>query len=379
MNRLDRYLFVQHLGPFGFFTLALAGILWLAQTLPLVEIVIDSGRSGLIFLEFSSLLLPNVLSMILPISAFIATIFTVNKLYTESEMVVAMAAGVSPIRIAKSTLLFGIFVMMGMYIVVIALLPIANTRLGDQIQIIKRDALGTFLREKQFIHPAPGITIYIKDSSKAGEIIGMFLHDQRDPNSPVTYSAHQALLQQNQNGDKLELRLVMSNGIAQRYSVKENTVNTVEFSQFVFDLSDLVNQTHSRNRLPVEYTLPELLAPQKLIDAGATRPFGAYFAEGHNKLAQPMLALILPLFAVAMLLSAKYRRSGLGVRITITSVLGITALILTLAAKSWVSAEPGQYLAAYFPPLITLLVAGMLLLRANNKGHWKTRVLKGGE
>ncbi len=377
MNRLDRYLFLQHLGPFGFFTLALAGILWLAQTLPLVEIVIDSGRSGLIFLEFSSLLLPNVLSMILPISAFIATIFTVNKLYTESEMVVAMAAGVSPMRIAKSTLIFGIFVMMGMYIVVIALLPIANTRLGDQIQIIKRDALGTFLREKQFIHPAQGITIYIKSSSKAGEIIGMFLHDQRDPNSPVTYSAHQALLQQDQNGDKLELRLVMSNGIAQRYFVKENTVNTVEFSQFVFDLSDLVNQTNTRNRLPVEYTLPELLAPQKLIDAGATRPFGAYFAEGHNKLAQPMLALILPLFAVAMLLSAKYRRAGLGMRITVTSVLGITALILTLAAKSWVSAEPSQYLAAYLPPLITLLVASLLLLHANNKGQWKTRVLEG--
>lgn len=365
MNRLDRYLFLQLLGPFGFFTLALTGILWLAQTLPLVSIIIDNGRSGLVFLEFSTLLLPNVLAMILPISAFIATIYTLNRLYSESEMVVVMSAGLSPWQIAKSTAAFGLAVTIALYIIVITLLPGANTRLGDQIDLIKQDALGSLLREKQFIHPASGVTIYISEASKAGEIQGLFLHDQRDKAFPTTYSARQALLLQDTKDGEVELRLIMSNGIIQRYSEVDNTVNTVEFEQFVYDLSGFAGQNRGRNRLPIEYTLTELFDAQGLIDNGARRSFGTYIAEAHNKLAQPMLALALPLFALALMLTAKYRRSGYTGRIIVISVLGITALILSLAAKSMVSTNPEIYYVAYIPVAFVLVISVLILLRAS--------------
>lgn len=361
VNKLDRYIFLQLLGPFGFFTLALAGILWLAQTLPLVAIIIDNGKSGLIFLEFSTLLLPNVLSMILPISAFTATIFTINRLFSESEMVVVMAAGLSPMRIAKSTAAFGLLVMLAMYIVVIALLPIANTRLGDEILLLKQDALGSLLKEKQFLHPIDGVTIFIQEASKAGEILGMFLHDQRDQDSHVTYSAKRALLLQDNNEGDVELRLVMSSGVIQQFSPMDNTINTIEFEQFVFDLSDLVQKNPNRNRMPVEYRLGELLDAQTIIDNGGRRALGTYIAEAHNKLAQPILALALPLLAVAMLLSAKYRRSGYAARIVVISVLGIFGLIVSMTTKSWVSADPGIYYVSYFPAVIVLLVSLFIL------------------
>jgi len=365
VNRLDRYIFLQLLAPFGFFTLALAGILWLGQTLPLVELIIDNGRSGFIFLEFSVLILPNVLLLVLPVSAFIASLYAVNKLFGESEMVVIMSAGLSPMRIARPVFFYGMFVATAMYILVLALAPTANTRLADKIDAIRKDAVNSLLREKRFIHPEKGLTIFIRDSSKAGEIQGLFLNDQRDPAFPVTYSAQEALLLK----DEDELRLVMSKGVMQRYSPADNTLNLVEFENFVFDLTSLLKRTSNRFREPIEFGLRELLDPQALIASGVKHPIGVLVAELHNRLAQPLLGLALPLLAAALLLTAKYRRSGFAVRIAGTSFLGLFVVTASLMVKSIITTVPALFWVAYIPAAGSLLYAATLLILATSRGR----------
>lgn len=358
MNLLDRYLLTQLLGPFGFFTLALAGIFWLAQVLPLVEIIIDNGRAGFIFLEFSALILPNVLVIVFPVAAFIATIYTVNRMFSDSEMVVVMSAGLSPLKIAKATFVFGMMVMAAMYVLILLLQPIAITRLGNQIQSLRQNAAAALLREKQFMHPIDGVTIYIRESSNIGEISGLFLHDQRDLNYPSTYSADQALLLQ----DEDELRLVMSHGSLQRHDRRADTLNAVDFEQFVFDLSDLVKPLDQRNRAPIEYKVPELLNPQGIIDSGGNRDVATYMAEAHNKIALPLLGLVLPMIAVSLMLSAKYKRSGFGARITLVALLGLLTIAFTLMIKTWVIANPDAYLISYLPAALACIFAASSLI-----------------
>ena len=369
MNRLDRYLLTQLLGPFGFFALALAGILWLAQVLPLIEIIIDSGKTGLIFLEFSVLILPNVLVIVLPIAAFIATIYSINRMFSETELVVVMSAGLSPLRIAKATLIFGAGVMIAMFVLILFLQPVATTRLGERTDQLRRDAAAALLKEKQFIHPSSGLTVYIQESSNAGEVLGLFLNDQRDPNAPVTYAADEALLLQ----DDEELRFVMSNGTMQRYNTEAQTLDIVEFDQFVLDLTELIKVHSGRNRLPIEYTISELLNPQTIVDQGGTRGYDTYFAEAHNKLAIPFLGFALPLLAASLLLTAKYRRSGFGMRITLISVIGMLALTFTLLSKTSVIATPSLYPISYAPNLIVVILGFAVLFAASNprKGNQK--------
>ncbi len=360
MNRLDRYLFITQLGPFGFFALALTGIIWLAQTLPLMEIIIDNGHSGFIFLEFATLILPNVLVVVLPVAVFASTLFTVNKLFGESEMVVILSSGLSPTRIIRATVAVGVMVMLAMVVLLVVLQPRSTTRLADRIAEVRQDFVGSLLREKQFIHPSAGITIYIKDSSKVGEIDGLFLNDQRDAANPVTYSAKQALLLQ----DEDELRLVMYQGIMQRYSTVEKNLNIIEFDQFIFDLSGILGETRDRNVPPLEHSISELLNPDAIIANGGKYSVAAYTAEAHQKMALPLLGLVLPIYAFAMLITASYKRTGLGLRIALTGGSGVFIVGLTLMIKTWVIANPTMYLFSYAPPLLCLLLA-MLLLSKN--------------
>ena len=67
MNRLDRYIFEQLLGPFGFFALVYTGIFWLAQSIRLIEIVISNDQSVWELLEVSALILPTVMMFVIPL------------------------------------------------------------------------------------------------------------------------------------------------------------------------------------------------------------------------------------------------------------------------------------------------------------------------
>ncbi|OUS08321.1 hypothetical protein A9Q96_02355 [Rhodobacterales bacterium 52_120_T64] len=359
MNRLDRYLFLTQLGPFGFFALALTGIIWLSQTLPLMEIIIDNGESGFIFLEFATLILPNVLIIVLPVAVFASTLFTINRLFGESEMVVILSSGLSPTRIIRSTVVIGILAMLAMVVLLVVLQPRSTTQLANRIAEVRQNFVGTLLREKQFIHPTTGVTIYIKESSQAGEIDGLFLNDERDPINPVTYSAKQALLLKDDN----ELRLVMHQGVMQRYSMIEKNLNTIEFDQFIFDLDGIIGKTQVRDPKPVEYFISELLNPAQIVAGGGKYNQSTYWAEAHIKLVLPLLGLVLPIYAFAMLMTASYKRTGLGLRIAVTGGSGMFIVGLTLMIKTWVATNPDMYLVSYAPPIVCLVLAVLVLTK----------------
>lgn len=83
----------QLLMLFGFFSLVLVSVYWVNRAVSLFDQLIGDGQSAVVFLEFTLLTLPNVIRLVLPISAFVATVYVVNRLITDSELVVMQAAG----------------------------------------------------------------------------------------------------------------------------------------------------------------------------------------------------------------------------------------------------------------------------------------------
>ena len=68
-----------------YFSFVLVGILWLVQSMPRLDDVISNGQSGLVFIKISILIFPQVMLIILPISAFASTIYALHKLNSESN------------------------------------------------------------------------------------------------------------------------------------------------------------------------------------------------------------------------------------------------------------------------------------------------------
>jgi len=362
LSRLNRYILIRLLGPFGFFALIFTGVIWLTQAIRLIDTVLNNGQSALVFVEFSSLLLPRVLVVVMPLAAFSAALYTINRLYTDSELVVVLAAGQSPLKLLRPLLIFGFIIMSIMYLVTLYLVPFSSTRLAERSFEIQDELTNSLIVEGKFLHPSPGITFFIRDTSQIGEMEGLFLNDQTDPNGTITYSAKKALLAK----DGERARLIMFEGIAQRYQPSTRRMDTIQFEQFAYDLSDMIAQSETRNRKPVEYFVSEILDKD---GPPVSERFSAghYLSEAHEKLSAPLLALTLPLIALGSVLVGGFRRGGIGSRITagVCILVGIEAL--TIIAKSAIRTNSDVWPLAYLPPLITVAIAMTMIWSMSRK------------
>lgn len=349
MKRLDRYIVQALVGALWFFVLVFTGVIWLTQAVRLVDTVIASGQGAKVFLEFSALVLPQVFVIVLPLSGMGAALYALNRLFTDSELVVMMGAGLGPLAMLKPVAIFGATIGVAMLVVMTVLVPRSGALLSERTQAIRSDLANALIVERQFLHPAEGLTLFITDTNRTGEMAGIFLNDQRDPQRPVTYSAKKALLLR--EGE--EARLVMLEGVALAPGATPTQLTSVRFDQFVFDLSDLLKDQAERVRRPSEYSVPELLWPTPEMLAVSRYSLGDYVTEGHYKLAMPLLSATYPLIALVTLLAGGFRRSGFGRRVIVAVGVATLLQIVLFAARGRVPGEPSLWPAMYVPVLLS--------------------------
>ncbi|MEM8817953.1 MAG: LptF/LptG family permease, partial [Pseudomonadota bacterium] len=137
MTRLNRYVYRQMIGPFLFFVLVFTGVIWLSQSLRVIETVVNNGQSALVFLEFTALLLPRVMTVVLPVAAFAATLYTINRLFGDSEIVVMFAAGISGHALLRPILMFTITLTLVLLAISIYVVPLSQREMRDRISEVR--------------------------------------------------------------------------------------------------------------------------------------------------------------------------------------------------------------------------------------------------
>ena len=359
MNRLDRYILRQLLFAFGFFVLVFTGVVWLTQAVRLIDTVIAGGQSATVFLTFSALVLPQVFIIVLPLSGIGAALYALNKLYMDSELIVMMTSGLGPAALLRPVVAFGGLIAAAMAVVMIVLVPLAGSALAERTQAIRSDLANALIVERQFLHPINGLTLFITDTGAGGEMAGIFLNDQRDPEQTVTYSAERAQLLR--EGD--EARLVMLDGVALTLGAAGAELNSVSFDQFVFDLSEILNKERVRVPRPSEYPVLTLLSPTPEMLASDRFGRGDFIAEGHYKLAMPMLALIYPMIALVTLLAGGYRRSGFGRRVIVAIGVAVIIQVTMFLVRARVEERAELWPLMYLPVLLGIVYVGALLVR----------------
>lgn len=355
MNEIDRYLFRSLLGPFFFFALVLTGLVWLTQSLNVIDTVVNRGQSALVFAELTALLLPLVLSAALPISAFAATLYTMHRLYAESEIVVMLSAGMSAIRLARPVAVFGLLVTAAMLSDTLYLMPSASQHMKSRVAELRGDLASALIRDGRFLNPSDGLTVYVREIPRSGEMLGVFAHDQRDPKREVTYSAQRAALVSTEEGP----RLIMFDGMGQTRDKETGELSVLRFDRFVFDMSEFVTDPTKRSRKPSEHFIGDLLNPPADLDA-KTR--ARWLVEGYEQMTAPLYGLALPLVALAILLGGGHRRRGYERRIGAAAAAALFIRLGGFAIKGAASSQEWMAPLLFAPPALATIAACMALM-----------------
>ena len=358
MARFDRYLLSHLLALFGFFSLVLVAVYWVNRAVGLFDQLIGDGQSALVFLEFSLLTLPNVIRLVLPVSAFAACLYAINRLMQESELVVMQATGFSAFRLARPVLWFGAIVVAMQLVLLNLLVPMSQARLAERSAEISENITSRFLNEGRFMHPSKGITIYIREITPLGELNDLFLADERSPDERVVYTARKALLVRGETAP----RLVMLDGAAQRLTRDDTRrIALTRFSTFTMDLSGVVGAKDARKRQMKELTTAELLSADPALIAVTGETEGAFQAEIHTRIAGSLLGLAAPLLGFGFLMLGGYSRFGLWRQIA-GAVVGLILLqMVNTATSGAVLRDDRMWALNYAAPVLGTL-AGLALL-----------------
>ena len=366
MQKVSGYILRRSTVAFLFVTLSLVCAIWLMQSLRLIDLIVNRGLPFSMFLYMSMLMLPTFLALILPVSLFTAVLFAYNRLTMDSELLVMRAAGISQTGLSKSAFLLAGIVTVIIYSLTLYLLPLSFREFKDRQVTIRNDFSTVLLQEGVFTELATGITVFVRERGAEGELLGVLVHDGRNPEKPVTMMAENGALVRTDEGPQV----IMVNGNRQEVSKDSGALSLLYFDRYVLDVHSVDKTLDKRWREPRERFLDELFFPD-MTDGNNQFNAAKLRAEGHQRLTLPIYALTFTVIALAALLSGDYARRGLGKRIT-------TAILLIVAIQG--AALGFTNLAARFPwlvPLIYLnallpLIGGIIVLFRPKKGTFGT-------
>jgi lipopolysaccharide export system permease protein len=369
VTRLDRYILAQLLRVFGFFSLVLVSVYWVNRAVSLFDQLISDGQPLRVFLEFTALSLPMLIRTVLPIAAFVAATYVTLSLLRNSEIAVAQAAGISPLRLARPVVVFGLIVTAFLVVLMHFLIPEARTQLARRQAEVAQNITSGLLQDGVFQHPAEGVTFFINEITPEGVMRGIYLSDARSQMQRVDYTARTALIVPDRSGPKL----VMIDGQAQLHDRRSGRLSVTGFGDFTYDLSALAGPA-GRERSVQELPTAALFAPTPalLSETGATEAQVRF--ELVSRFVDGFAAVAAALIGFASLVAGGFSRLGFWREVVLA--VALMAVVQTLSnalaapamrsvALSWLGIVP-----------VTLAIGAALALIG-----WamRTRRMRGGD
>jgi lipopolysaccharide export system permease protein len=357
MKRLTRYVGRQIALAILFITIALTLSVWLTQTLRFIDTIVNSGLPlGLTF-EFLILLIPGLLSIILPIAVFVGVMFVYWKLMNDRELVVMQSVGLSPIALARPALMVAAIATGIAYGLSLYLLP-TSYRSFKEFQIrIRNDFAQILLPEGVFSNVSDGLTIYARQRGDGGVLQGLIVYDGREAGRPIIYTAVEGIVSSTATGP----RLTMQDGTYQDTDPALGHISILYFDRMAISVADPSGLQGQRTLTAWERYLPELFNPVDLPPGDPLRR--VLIVEGHQRLLYPLYTLTFAMLGLALIAPAASDRSRqrLAMAAASLAVIGLQGVNLTL--RNLANAEPGLAPLMYIGPLVPLVAATLLLFK----------------
>jgi lipopolysaccharide export system permease protein len=368
MTLLERYILKIAFSAFVACLIALTGVIWITQALRELDLLTGKGQTLFIFLTVTGLSLPALINVISPVALFLATIYTLNRLNGDSELIVMSAAGMRPARLLRPFMALAMFVCIIVGVITVYLMPASFQELRNLFTKIRADFVATMAKEGQFITLDNGITFHYRERS-GDALLGIFMEDQREKNKAIVYLAERGQTVET-NG---QAYLVLEKGSVQRKEPNSRDSSIVAFERYAVDLSAFNKEDGDVIYKPRERSTTQLLFPDRN-EFLYKHQEGRFRAELHERLSSWLYPLAMMIIAFAALGSAQTTRQGRGLAIA-TAVAAVVLLrILGFALSSAVVRTPGAVLAVYALPLGTIVICLLLILQGSAARTTRTRI-----
>jgi lipopolysaccharide export system permease protein len=355
MGSIGRYMFRATMGAFLITLVSLTIVIWFTQAMREFDLITSQRQTLLVFVGITGLIIPLLVMMIAPIALVMASAHVINKLSSDSEIIVMNAAGISPWLLLRPFLVAAAVVSVLLAVIAAYVSPRSLRALRDWSAQVRADILTNIVQPGRFTTVGGNLTFHIADRRQNGLLIGIFVDDRRDPKEHSTYLAEQGEIVKNDSGSFL----VFQGGSIQRLEVGQRDPRIVMFDRYAFDLSQFTGGAQNVVYTVREKYLWDLLWP-KADDPLYVAQSDQYLSELHDRLSTPLYPFAFVIVAFAFLGPPQTTRQSRSL-----ALMGMIATVAVLRLIGFVSVIVGVHVPS------VLVLQYIALFAAIGGGLWQ--------
>jgi lipopolysaccharide export system permease protein len=322
LGLIDRYLAKSIAVPlFGSLILA-AMLLVLDKMLRLFQYVVDAGGPVSVVWRMLANLLPEYLSLGIPIGLMLGILLAFRKLALSSELDALRGIGAGYGRLLRVPYAYTVPLAIANLLIVGYLQPYTEYRYENLRFDLKSGALGAAIKVGEFNRLGKRLTLRIESSENKGtQLHGIFVQTEDGKGMTIAATAQHGRFLATDDPDKILFRLTQ--GRLVQDSPRFKTPRTLAFESYDLPVSlPVIDQFRRRGGAESdELYLHELFRVGYA--GGATTEHQRLEAQAHLnfRLVEVIMMFMLPLLAVALAVPPKRSTSGLGIFIAILVVV----------------------------------------------------------
>ena len=366
---IDRYLARSIAVPLVGSLILAAMLLVLDKMLRLFQYVVDAGGPVSVVWRMLANLLPEYLSLGIPIGLMLGILLAFRKLALSSELDALRGIGASYGRLLRVPYLFAVPLMLINLGIVGYLEPYSHYRYEGLRFDLKSGALGAAIKVGEFNRLGKHLTLRIDKSEEKGtQLHGIFVQMDRGDGMTVAATAEHGRFLATDDPDTILFRLMK--GRLVQDSPKFSTPRTLAFDSYDLPISlPVIDQFRNRGGTKSdELYLHELW--QLGYGGGADRKDLKLEAQAtlNFRLVEVVMMLMLPLLAVALAVPPKRSSSAIGIFVGILIVVAYHK-VNQYASQAAANGRIEPLIALWTPlVLLSVLIVWMYHVLAHRPG-----------
>ena len=222
-----------------FFIITLATlslIVWVIQAVNFLDFVTEDGHGLAVYLKYTLLSFPKILSKLMPFIFFVSIFYILNKFEDNNELKIFWIFGTNKREFLSVILKYSFIILLIQLTLTLIFVPFTQNKARTYIQQSSIDFFPSLINEKKFIDTVEKLTIYV-EKKKENSYEKIYLKDNKDPSKVKIIYAETGNLVNNNSGRFLNLN------DGKKININKNKITSFDFKNTTFDLSKYLTKS----------------------------------------------------------------------------------------------------------------------------------------
>ena len=341
-------------------------IIWVFQAVNFLDIIVEDGRNYLVYLNFSLLNFPKIITKLIPFILFFSFVYTITKYEIKNELIIFWNFGINKIEFINFFLKLSIIITIVQIFLTASIVPKTQDLARSFLRTSSINFLENFVKPKVFNDAIKGLTIYSNSKDKDGNLKEIYLK-KGSSDFQITY-AKKGNFKQVGNNQILELYS------GETISVVNNKITSFKFSKSDFNLTNLEDNTTTYKKTQEVATVDLIKCYHNLmnfkilqidknfqVENCREENINNILKELYKRIIIPLYIPVLILISLLLIIRSKENTNYTKYRLLIFSI-GLSAFIISEMTIRLINEDFFRNLKIIIIPLFSLMTLYFLFL-----------------